>query len=345
MQNTGRQSCHESGLIAHQISKSAHSAPPLKKRLVKVADMDQRLTPATALMLTLAPLLWAGNAVVGHAVQGLIAPMMLNFLRWLLAFVILAPLAWGVLRPGSAMWADWKRLSLLGLLGIGCYNALQYLALQTSTPLNVTLVASSLPVWMLGVGAVCFGKPVSRWQALGALLSIVGVLVVLSRGEWSLLLAVRLVPGDVYVLLATLAWAFYSWLLNQPKNLPQHTPTGSLSVSGDWATFLLAQIFFGLGWSGLFAGSEWALLDTRINWGWPLAAALLYIAIGPAVIAYRCWGLGVQRAGPAIAGFFSNLTPLFAAVLSAAFLEEFPNFYHALAFGLIVGGIIVSVRR
>ena len=345
MQNTGRPSCHESGLIAHQIRKSAHSAPPLKKRLVKVVDMDQRLTPATALMLTLAPLLWAGNAVVGHAVQGLIAPMMLNFLRWLLAFVILAPLAWGVLRPGSAMWADWKRLSLLGLLGIGCYNALQYLALQTSTPLNVTLVASSLPVWMLGVGAVCFGKPVSRWQALGALLSIVGVLVVLSRGEWSLLLAVRLVPGDVYVLLATLAWAFYSWLLNQPKNLPQYTPTGSLLVSGDWAAFLLAQIFFGLVWSGLFAGGEWALLDTRINWGWPLAAALLYIAFGPAVVAYRCWGLGVQRAGPAIAGFFSNLTPLFAAVLSAAFLGEFPNFYHSLAFGLIVGGITISVRR
>ena len=299
--------------------------------------MNQRLSPGTVLLLTLPPLLWAGNAVVGRAVHELIAPMLLNFLRWLLAFVILAPLAWRVLRPGSAMWANWNRLSLLGLLGIGCYNALQYLALQTSTPLNVTLVASSLPVWMLGVGTLCFAKPVSRRQALGALLSIAGVLVVLSRGQWSLLLAVRLVPGDVYVLLATLAWAFYSWLLTEPKDPPE--------LSHDWAAFLLAQIFFGLGWSGLFAAGEWAVADAHILWSWPLAAALLYIAIGPAVVAYRCWGLGVQRVGPAMAGFFTNLTPLFAALLSTAFLGELPHPYHALAFLLIVGGIVVSARR
>ena len=78
---------------------------------------------------------------------------------------------------------------------------------------------------------------------------------------------------------------------------------------------------------------------------WPLVAALLFIAIGPALMAYRCWGIGVQRAGPAVAGFFSNLTPLFAALLSAAFLGEAPSGYHAVAFALIVGGIVVSSRR
>ena len=299
--------------------------------------MNQRLTPATALLLTLPPLLWAGNAVVGRLVHELIPPMTLNFLRWALAFVILLPLAWRVLRPDSAMWPHWKRFSLLGLLGIGCYNALQYLALKTSTPLNVTLVASSIPVWMLLVGGLCFGQRVSRRQIAGALLSIAGVLVVLSRGQWALLVQVRLVPGDMYVLLATLAWAFYSWLLSQPKEPPE--------LRRDWAGFLMAQIVFGLGWSGLFAASEWAVLDARITWGWPLAAALLYIAIGPAVMAYRCWGMGLQRVGPAIAGFFTNLTPLFAALLSAAFLGELPHLYHALAFLLIVGGIVVSARR
>ena len=299
--------------------------------------MNQRLTPATALLLTLPPLLWAGNAVVGRVVYELIPPMTLNFLRWALAFVILLPLAWRVLQPGSSMWPHWKRFSLLGLLGVGCYNALQYLALQTSTPLNVTLVASSIPVWMLLVGALCFGRPVSQRQVAGALLSVAGVLVVLSRGQWELLVQVRLVPGDVYVLLATLAWAFYSWLLTQPKE-----PT---ELRGDWAAFLMAQIVFGLAWSGLFAGSEWALADQHISWGWPLAMALLYIAVGPAVVAYRCWGMGVQRVGPAIAGFFTNLTPLFAALLSAAFLGELPHLYHGVAFVLIVGGIVVSARH
>lgn len=299
--------------------------------------MTQRLSPATATLLVIPPMLWAGNAVVGRLVTHLVPPMTLNFLRWALAFVILLPLAWQVLKPDSGLWAHWKRFAVLGLLGVGCYNALQYLALKTSTPLNVTLVASSVPIWMLVVGALFFGQPVSRRQIAGAVLSIAGVLMVLSRGQWELLMQVQLVPGDLYVLLATLAWAFYSWLLSQPKEPAE--------IRCDWAAFLLAQIVFGLAWSGAFAAGEWALTDAHINWGWPLAAALLYVAVGPAVIAYRCWGMGVQRVGPAIAGFFSNLTPLFAALLSAAFLGELPHIYHAVAFVLIVGGIVVSSRR
>ena len=240
--------------------------------------MNQRLTPSTALLLAFPPLLWAGNAVVGRVVHELIPPMTLNFLRWALAFLILLPLAHRVLRRGSRVWPDWKHFALLGLLGVGCYNALQYLALQTSTPLNVTLVAASVPVWMLAIGALFFGQRVSRQQILGALLSVTGVLVVLSRGQWALLAQVRLVPGDVYVLLATVCWAFYSWLLAKPSK--------NLALRQDWAAFLMAQIFFGLGWSGLSAAGEWTLGNPVIHWGSPLALALAYIAVGPAVLAY-----------------------------------------------------------
>jgi drug/metabolite transporter (DMT)-like permease len=299
--------------------------------------MNQRLSPATLVMLVLPPLLWAGNAVVGRLVNNLVPPMTLNFLRWALAFFILLPLAHRVLRPGSEVWPLWRRFTLLGLLGVGCYNALQYLALKTSTPLNVTLVASSIPIWMLLVGRLCFDQTITRRQMAGAALSIAGVLVVLSRGQWAVLAQVRLVPGDFYVLLATLSWAFYSWLLAQPQE-PE-------ALRADWAAFLMSQIVFGLGWSGLFAAGEWSLTDASITWGWPLAAALAFVAVGPAVIAYRCWGMGVQRVGPSIAGFFSNLTPLFAALLSVAFLGELPRLYHAAAFLLIVGGIVVSARR
>jgi drug/metabolite transporter (DMT)-like permease len=299
--------------------------------------MDHRLNLRTAALLTIPPLLWAGNAVVGRLVTGMVPPITLNFLRWALAFLILLPLAAPVLRRGSALWPLWRRFAVLGLLGVGCYNALQYLALKTSTPLNVTLVAASVPVWMLGIGALFFGQRVSPRQVAGALLSIAGVLVVLGRGDWQLLAHVRLVPGDFYVLLATAAWAVYSWLLIRPGDPPE--------IRGDWAAFLMAQLVFGLGWSALFAGGEWALEDAHIQWGWPLAAALTYVAIFPAVVAYRCWGLGVQQVGPNIAGFFSNLTPLFAAVMSAAFLGELPHVYHAVAFALIVGGIVVSSRR
>ena len=299
--------------------------------------MDQRLNLRTAALLTVPPLLWAGNAVVGRLMNGLVPPVTLNFLRWALAFLLLLPLAGWVLRRGSGLWLHWKRFAVLGLLGVGCYNALQYLALKTSTPLNVTLVAASGPVWMLAIGAIWFGQRVSQRQLAGAALSIAGVLVVLSRGDWQLLTQVRLVPGDFYVLLATAAWAFYSWLLVRPGDPP--------AIRGDWAAFLMAQVALGLVWSGLFAAGEWAAGDAHIEWGWPLVAALAYVAIGPAILAYRCWGMGVNRVGPNIAGFFANLTPLFAAVLSAAFLGELPHLYHATAFLLIVGGIVVSSRR
>ena len=296
-----------------------------------------RLTPSTIALLVIPPLLWAGNAVVGRMVHTLVPPMTLNFLRWVVAFALLLPLAGRVLKAGSPVWQQWRRLALLGLLGIGCYNALQYLALQTSQPINTTLVGASMPLWMLLVGALFFKARFGRPQVLGALLSIAGVVLVLSRGRWETLTALRLVPGDGFMMLATIAWAFYSWLLAQPRDAP--------ALRADWSGFLIAQMFFGLGWSGLFAAGEWSFTDAHIRWGWPLAAALAFVAVGPAILAYRCFALGIQRAGPHLAGFFMNLTPLFAALFSAAFLGEPPHAYHAAAFLLIAGGIVASSRR
>ena len=299
--------------------------------------MHRRLNLSTALLLTVPPLLWAGNAVVGRLVRAWMPPMTLNLMRWAIALLILLPLAGSIFRRGSGLWASWRRFALLGLLGVGLYNSLQYLALQSSTPINVTLVASSMPVWMLLVGALFFGANIRPRQVIGAVLSIGGVLLVLSRGEWRHLLALHLVPGDLFMIAATISFSFYSWLLTQAKEPEQ--------IRRDWTAYLLAQIAFGVLWSSVFTAGEWALGDPHIAWSWPLAAALLYIALGPAIIAYRCWGAGVQRAGPTIAGFFSNLTPLFAAMLSSAFLGEIPHLYHAAAFALIVGGIVFSSRH
>jgi len=300
--------------------------------------MTQRLTPTAAALLILPPMLWAGNAVVGRVVSPLISPMTLNLLRWALAFLLLLPLAGSVLRPGSPLWAQWRRFTFLALLSTSGYNALLYLALNTSTPINVTLVGASTPVWMLLIGRFFFRTPVSARQLLGAVLSIGGVVLVLCRGQWEMLLGLHLVAGDLYVLLASMGWAYYSWMLAHPT--PESAP-----LRADWAAFLLGQIVFGLGWSLLFAGAEWSITDARLHWGWPLASALLFIAVGPAVLAYRAWGAGVARAGPAVAGFFINLTPLFTALLSSAFLGEAPQLFHALAFVLIVSGIVLSSRR
>jgi drug/metabolite transporter (DMT)-like permease len=298
--------------------------------------MTGKLSPSTALMLTLAPLLWAGNAIVGRLVRDAVPPMTLNLLRWSIALLILLPLGRAMLRPRSGLLTNWRRYSLLGLTGIGLYNSLQYLALQSSTPINVTLVAAGMPVWMLLVGWLFFGASIQRKQLAGAVLSIAGVLLVLSRGELHQLLALRLVAGDLYMILATIVWSFYSWMLTQAKEPAE--------VRGNWAGYLFAQVLYGVLWSSLFAGAELAGAIKPIVWSGLLMAALMYVAIGPAIIAFRCWGEGVRRAGPTVGAFFTNLTPLFAAVLSSAFLGELPHAYHALAFVLIVGGIAISSR-
>ena len=113
--------------------------------------MNHRLTLSTIVMLVLPPLLWAGNSVVGRAVYDMVPPMTLNFLRWVVAGLILLPFGYQIFQRGSGLLSNWRRYALLGLLGVGSYNSLQYLALHTSSAVNVTLVASSMPVWMLMV--------------------------------------------------------------------------------------------------------------------------------------------------------------------------------------------------
>lgn len=306
------------------------------------------LSPRLAFLMTLPPLLWAGNAVVGRLMAGgvnagqadaaLVPPLTLNLLRWALTALILLPLAWRALLPLSRIRQRWPYLFAVGLLGVGAFNSLQYLALVSSTPLNVTLVAASMPVWMLAVGALFYGERPALRQWLGAALGLAGVCTVIGRGSLQTLLQVQWVPGDVYILLAIIGWAFYSWLLARP---PAHM-RGAQRPDWDWAGFLLVQTLFGLVAASLFTAGEQSLGTTTVQWGWPVFSALVYVSLGASIVAYRCWGLGVAQGGPALAAFFNNLTPLFAALLSGFLLGELPMSYHAVAFVLIVGGIAVS---
>jgi drug/metabolite transporter (DMT)-like permease len=331
----------------------------LRQGHANVSDMSNlKLTARTALLLSVPPLLWAGNAVVGRMAVGSVPPLTLNFLRWTLALIILLPLGWRVLREPRQIMIRWWPLLLLGLLGVGSYNALQYLALVTSTPINVTLIAASLPVMMLMVGQLFYAVTPAPQQVLGAVLSVLGVLLVIARGQMDALTKVQFVVGDVYVVIATIAWAFYSWRLSRPPeslrapNAPQVEGTDGQMRGWNWAELLLVQTLFGLLGAGAAAAGETALGDALgtapMVWNGWVIAALIYVAVGPSVIAYRCWGLGIAEGGangPALAAFFSNLTPLFAAVMSAALLNEAPQWFHAAAFALIVGGIWVSSRR
>ncbi len=303
------------------------------------------LTTRLALMLSVPPLLWAGNAVVGRIAIQSISPLWLNVLRWAIALAILLPLGWrafGTPRRRAQLAARAPHLALLSLTGVGAYNALQYLALQTSTPLNVTLIAASSPVWMLAIGAAVYGERPRRAQLWGAALSLAGVAVVLSRGDAAALLRVQLVAGDVLMLGAIVSWCLYSWLLARPPAAMR----GAQRPDWHWSEFLCIQIGLGLCWATAFAGvGEWLQPhDSPVVWTPALLAALAYVGIFPSLLAYRLWGLGVAQVGPTVAAFFGNLTPLFAALLGGAMLGEWPQAFHGLAFVLIVAGIVVSSR-
>ena len=203
---------------------------------------------STVFYLSLATFLWAGNAIAGRVLVGSISPITLSAVRWGLAALLLLPLGWRILKPASALWQNKSRFLVLGLLGVGSYNVLLYLALQTSTAINVTLIGASMPIWMLLIGAVFYEVKPRLLQLLGAVVSLIGVTVVLTRGEPASLLSMEVVMGDLLIMLATILWAFYSWMISRPGE--------STERQWPWAEFLMAQVLIGFLWTMLFEGAE-----------------------------------------------------------------------------------------
>ncbi len=292
-------------------------------------SLDRR----TAFLLTLPPLFWAGNAVFARLLVGEMPPLVLSLLRWLLALGIFLPFAWRALAEHRvALRAAWKEIALIGLLGVGAYNTFQYLAVQTSTAVNVTLIAASTPVFVLLFGVLFFGERARLAQWLGAALSLCGVTWVLLRGDPANVTHLGFVPGDLIMIAANITWALYTWLLR--KRRPQLP----------FAPFLAAQMLVGAAAIAPLAGVELAL-DHVIVWNQRVVAVLVYMAIFPSIIAYYCWDRGVTRVGAVVPVYFANLTPLFAALLSTLLLGEAPHLYHAVGLALIIGGIHVASRK
>jgi len=221
---------------------------------------------------------------------------------------------------------------VFGLLSVASYNALQYVALQTSSAINVTLIASGGPLFVLLIGRLLFGAHARRWAWIGASLSLVGVIVVLTGGEIERLVAFRLASGDLLMVVATIVWALYSWLLRRWRPA---VPA---------LTLLLMQTAWGVAFSVPVVALEWLAGDFLLRLDARTAGVVLWVALGPSLLAYWCWDHGIARAGPVLPSFFANLTPLFAALMSAALLGEPPRTFHVLAFALIVGGIAISQR-
>lgn len=291
----------------------------------------------TAFYLTTAALMWAGNAIVGKILVQSSSPVLLNTIRWGVTALILLPFAWRVFGSASPLWQSSKRFALLSLLGVGSYNVLLYLALKSSTPINVTLIGASMPIWAIVIGALFYKEQPNIKQIIGAVISLIGVTVVIVRGELERLIEIEFVAGDLLMVLATILWGAYSWMLSHPKESTERT--------WPWSYFLLAQVGFGFCWSLGFAVTEWQLQYSYFTWSWPTVFMIIYVIIGPSLIAYRCWGLGVSGAGATVATFFTNLIPLFTAILSTLLLQKPPELFQGVAFALILAGIYLSIQK
>jgi len=288
----------------------------------------------TLFLLTFPPLSWAGNAIVGRLAAGYVPPITLNFVRWVIAGLILAIFAGrSLLAHRAALRAHAVVIWTLGALSIASYNALQYLALKTSTPINVTLIGASTPLFLLILGTVFFKERAKPWHVAGALLCLIGVGFVLLRGEPARLTQLDFVPGDLFMLAATIAWSAYTWMLRKQRpDLPL-------------PALLLAQIITGLVVSVPFVGWELGIEQQSIRWGWQVVAILAYVGTMPSLLAYFAWDRAVVRAGAQLPVFFITLTPVFAALLSTLLLSEWPHWYHAAGLAAIGAGILLAQKR
>jgi drug/metabolite transporter (DMT)-like permease len=265
--------------------------------------------------------------VLGRALHADIPPLALSFWRWALALLILLPFAHRGLRGQAGLLRrHWVWLSVLAVLGVTNYNTFAYLGLQTTTATNGVLLASTTPVLIVLLSWLLLGQGVGVRQGLGLLLSLVGVLAIVSEGDPARLVAIRPNPGDLWILAASLDWALYSVCLRwRPAGL-------------DPLVFLTATVALGcVPLAGLYA---WELALGRGFSATPTnLAALAYVALFPSVLAYVIWNRSVARLGANRTGQYIHLMPMFGALLAIVLLGERPGWFHGAGLVFIAGGI------
>lgn len=293
--------------------------------------LTHRVSPY--LLLTLTPLLWSGNVIVGRALHEAIPPMGMTFFRWLFAALMLAPFAlrhvrrdWPILR------AHWRTLLLLGCIGVGFHNALSYLGLNYTTATNGVILNSCIPVLIIAMAWVLFRERMRPLQLAGVGVSLGGVMVILSGGSLEVLAAFRLNGGDLFIISSMAMWALYTIMLRRrPPGLHMLSFLFALAVIGDLAVLPL--------WIGEM------LLGRFIAWSPLTIAAIAFVAFFSSVLAYVFWNAGVEQVGAQVAGLFVHLIPVFGVVLAWLFLDERLRVFHVIGIALILAGIALTTGR
>jgi drug/metabolite transporter (DMT)-like permease len=283
-------------------------------------------------LLTLAPFFWSINWIVGRGLADDVPPLAMTFYRWLFAIIILAPFALPSLRRDLPLIRrHWKALAGLGVVGVGTHNALAYLGLHYTTAVNGVILNSFIPVMIVAFSWLLLRERLSPVGLAGVLISLCGVLTILSRGSLTALLAFRLNGGDLLIVLSMAMWSLYTIGLRwRPPGLRMMSFLFVIACVGDAAVFPLYLIESASG--------------HPMVWTWTTLIAIAGIALFSSVLAYVFWSRGVERLGASVAGLFVHLMPVFGVVLAWAVLGERLAPYHVAGIALILGGIYATGR-
>ena len=287
-------------------------------------------------LMLITPALFAANLVVARWAQGAaIPPVFLAFGRWTLAFLILMPTV------GPRMWAlrgtllaNWPRILLLSTLGMGMAVAPQYIGARHTGAANVAIILAACPALVTLVERLVWKAPLGRRQGCGLVVAIAGVLVVLSKGDLGAIGQLEFGRGDLWVVLAACGWALYT-VLGKRLPLPALPSTVKLAALIGGGALVLAP----------FAVLEASLGDVANFHDPRLYIALAFLAVVPSLGAYFCFDRLVALAGPARASLSVYLIPLFATLAAWPLLGEAPRLYHAVGFGIILGGVALAAGR
>src|SRR5512140_1478083 len=285
------------------------------------------------LLLSLTSFIWSLNWVIGRAIVGQVSPFALAFARWVVAVCVMLPFAWPQIRAHwPSIRRNWKTIVWLGAWGTGLHNVFAYLGLHYTTATNGVILNSYIPVMIIVLGWLIYRDTITRIQAVGVVVSLVGILAIISHGDLAVITQLELNKGDLIVLVGMVFWAAYTVFLRmKPDDLPG---LAMLACCGIVGVLLLLPLFI----------AEMLFFEGIVRFTPATIAAMLYVGIFPSFVGYVFWNRGVAEVGSNIAGIFVHLMPAFGALLAWLFLGERIHLFHIAGIALILAGITLTTR-